>query len=261
MAEPQLSEREPKDVEVPEQKAGFWRRQFQSEVTYKQKRFDWIFGVIMPTVCFAFDPGIFRNEPARGALFGDYTPFAYLLSFTLIMATMAMLLFGDKFKSFNAILSGLFMAGGITALVIGVFLFPFSLIGLIFLIGILGFTPLLTSFVYLRNARRTFRDAKPHFRRSSLIGAFVFSSILTATIPAVFNAQIHRLITEMKTGDMSTIRANAMLLKFIPPLVNTRSLVNSGCDPNGEDREASKAAYFELTGLDIKDSGYFNCND
>src|SRR5215467_10779528 len=39
-----------------EKPLGFWKRQFQQEATKAQKRFDWMFGVVMPAVCFYFDP-------------------------------------------------------------------------------------------------------------------------------------------------------------------------------------------------------------
>ena len=169
----------------------FFSRQSGPERTSGQEIFDWVFGVIMPTVCFAFDPFIFRDWNGHKGLFGDYLPFAYLLSFTLVMANAALLLFGDRFKEINIYLSGLFAVGGMVSLVIGVVLLPFSVIGLVFLIGILGFTPLLTSIVYLRNAVRTFKTAQPYFRRASLIGAFVFATAFSAAIPILANANIH----------------------------------------------------------------------
>jgi len=145
----------------------------------------------MPTACFAFDPLIFRDWNGNKGLLGDYLPFAYLLSFTLVMANLAVLLFGEKFREFNIYLSGLFAVGGIVSLVIGVVLLPFSVIGLVFLIGILGFTPLFTSIVYLRNSARMFKTAQPYFRPSSLISAFVFAAAFSAAIPILANANFH----------------------------------------------------------------------
>jgi len=81
--------------------------------------------------------------------------------------------------------------GGIVSLVIGVVLLPFSVIGLVFLIGILGFTPLFTSIVYLRNSARMFKTAQPYFRPSSLISAFVFAAAFSAAIPILANANFH----------------------------------------------------------------------
>jgi hypothetical protein len=116
---------------------GFWQRQFQFEITYKQKVFDWIFGVILPVICFTFDPIVFKTN-MRDPFLGEYKPFAYLLSFTSILAMMAWLIWGEKLKGLSGILSGLFAVGGVISLGIGIILFPFSLIGLVLIIGALG---------------------------------------------------------------------------------------------------------------------------
>src|ERR1044072_4404182 len=169
----------------------FLSRQYQAESTDGRKIFDWIFGVIMPAFCFAVDPFIFREWDGHKGFLGDYQTFAYLLSFTLIMANAALLLFGGWFREFNIYLSGLFAVGGVVALAIGLVLLPFSILGSVFLIGILGFTPLFTSVVYLRNAALTYRSAQPYFRRASLIGALVFAGALSAALPILANGKVH----------------------------------------------------------------------
>lgn len=60
---------------------------------YSHGKFDWIFGVILPVICVAADPIVFRLS---GAMLYEYKPFAYALSFVSIMALMAFMLFGKK---------------------------------------------------------------------------------------------------------------------------------------------------------------------
>src|SRR5215831_8054578 len=48
------------DEPEKEQKKGFWKRQFQQEPTRRQKQWDWTFGVVMPVICFFFDPIVFK---------------------------------------------------------------------------------------------------------------------------------------------------------------------------------------------------------
>ena len=72
-----------------ELKTGFWRRQFNADVTTGQRKFDWVFGVILPVSCIFFDPIVFTNG---NALLGAYKPFAYLTSYAAIMMTIAWLL-------------------------------------------------------------------------------------------------------------------------------------------------------------------------
>ncbi len=135
-------------------KIGFWKRQFETPANSKQKTYDWIFGVFLPVICFAFDPIVFKGGIGGAAMFANYKPFAYLLSFACIMAMAAWLIWGEKLKWLNGFLAGLFFLGGVISLGVGIVLFPFSFVGLIILIGALGFTPLLTAVIYLRNAFR-----------------------------------------------------------------------------------------------------------
>ena len=68
------------------------------------------------------------------------------------------------------------------ALAIGVVIFPFSLMGALLLIGLLGFTPLFTSFVLLRNSVRSFRAAKPLLERNLLANCVGLSAMTTAAL-------------------------------------------------------------------------------
>src|SRR5215207_8680051 len=70
------------DLKAPEREAflssldkpaGFWERQFQPEPTMSQRRFDWAYGVIIPLICVAADPIVFRHQGMLSA----YQPFAY----------------------------------------------------------------------------------------------------------------------------------------------------------------------------------------
>jgi hypothetical protein len=170
----------------------FWKRQFERKVTRKQNVFDWLFGVILPVFCVMADPIIFdswlRNEEA---LFWMFKPFAYLLSFVSIMAMMAWLIWGDKLKGICAAISGLFFAGGLVSLGVGIVISPLSLIGILFLgIGLFGFIPLIAAFVYLRNATRAFRAANSLLEKRVLIGSAVLSALFTVVIPWAVNVEI-----------------------------------------------------------------------
>ena len=169
-------------------KQGFWRRQFQPNATESQKTFDWSFGVILPVVCFFFDPIVFNNH----GILQDYKIFADLLSYTAVMALAAWLIWGAKLEWLNAPLAGLFAVVSAISLVIGVILFPFSIMGLIFLIGALGFTPLFTALVFLRNSTRAYHAAKAFLDRKVLVYAFVLSALFSAVVPSVINVEVNR---------------------------------------------------------------------
>jgi hypothetical protein len=112
----------------------------------------------MPLVCFAFDPIVFRGsfEPG-GAIFKAYQVPAYVIAFGSIMALAAWLLWGDDLGQWKRPVGIVMGIGAVFALVMAVVLFPYSVLGLLFLIGILGFTPFFTAIIYWRNAVRAMR--------------------------------------------------------------------------------------------------------
>jgi hypothetical protein len=120
-------------------------------------------------------------------LLGGLRILANVLSFSAILAMMAWLLFGEKLKGSNAFFAGLFAVSAGFSLLVGIMIAPYSLLGLIILIGILGFTPLFTSFVYFRNAVRTFRFAEPFMEQATLVQTFLLAALASAVIPYLFN--------------------------------------------------------------------------
>ena len=109
-----------------------------------------------------------------------------------ILGMMAWLIWGNRLKWLNAVLGGLFLAGSVVAFAVGVFMLPFSLIGLIFVIGALGFTPLITSIVYLRNSARAIGAAEPFLPRKTLAYTVLLTALASGVIPSVINAEINR---------------------------------------------------------------------
>jgi len=176
-------------AEVLEPEPGFWARQFKGEITRGQRKFDWIFGVILPVICFYFDPIVFRNNAGDigPALLGKISNFAHVLSFAAVLGTIAWLLWGEKLGWLNASLAGLFAVSSVAALAIGIFISPYSLLGLIVLIGALGFTPFFTSFVLLRNSIRTFGAGKLSLPKDLLVNSFALAAVASAVIPYLIN--------------------------------------------------------------------------
>lgn len=140
----------------------FWRRQFGEIVTAKQIKFDWLMGVFLPIVCFYFDPFVFRDWSSGSdshALLGSYQTPAYVLAYAAIMSQTAWMLWGERTGAFALIIGIVLSIAAIASLIIGLILFPFSLLGMVWLIGLLGFTPLMTAVVYARTGVRILRNA------------------------------------------------------------------------------------------------------
>lgn len=171
-----------------EVECGFWRRQFQPEPTGLQRSFDWLFGVILPIICFFADPLVFRTWTGEGpGILGSYMPFAYALGFASIVSMAVWLKWGHGLGAANAGFAGLFAIAGVISLVVGVILIPFSLLGLILLIGALGFTPFFSAVIYFRNSCRAYMRAEPAVTRSLLNHAFLLSALFSLVVPYLVN--------------------------------------------------------------------------
>jgi len=169
---------------------GFWRRQFQPEPTRTQRGFDWTFGVILPIICFVCDPIVFKESGFNGhGLLQDYSPSAYILAAISITSMILWLTWGKHYRAANAAFSGLFAVGAVISLIVGIAILPFSLLGLIFLIGALGFTPLFTAFIYLRNSYRSFLLATDWGSMRLIRHIFVLAALWCVVFPFVMNVQ------------------------------------------------------------------------
>jgi hypothetical protein len=167
----------------------FWERQFQAFPTAAQKKFDWAFGVILPTICIAADPIVFRSAIGlAGPLLEKYKIFAYVLSSVSIMALCAWLLWGDRLGEARGYLGGLFFVSAAASFLVGLAIFPYSLLGLIILIGALGFTPLLTGFVLLRNTVRTIDSATDSYPTRQVVQSAVLAALYGLAVPFVLNS-------------------------------------------------------------------------
>lgn len=252
-----LDEATPNAIDTSAPYVGFWKRQFQQEHTLQQNIFDWAFGVVLPVTCFFFDPIVFEAK-SGGSVLGMYKPFAYLFTFASIMALMAWLLWRERLKGLSAVLLGLFVTGGIFSLGVGLILFPFSVIGLVVLIGALGFTPLFTSFVFFRNSVRAARVGKVILDKRVLVGSAVLAGLFAIVVPYLVNTEIERRLRLMETCDLAEFQANARTLRLVSPLLNLDRLVQktipySVYGASGSPRAQAVAKFYkEVKGADTE---------
>lgn len=205
--------------------ASYWRRQFLPKATFDQRVFDWIFGVILPVGYIFIDPIVFRAFYGE-AILGEFKPFAYLLSFAAIVMLMGRLLLGDRLRSFNSVVSGLFAAGSLASFSIGSVLFLYCLLNTrsaatYLLIGAIGYVvPFVSAFVYMRNGVRAFNGAGLFLDEQTLAGVFMLSAVFSVAVPAVVNARINGIVDQMATGTAEQTYSAAEDLKYIYPLAN-----------------------------------------
>lgn len=142
---------------------GFWRRQFAESVTPRQRQFDITFGLILPVVCFVFDPVVFQGWLEDGdGFYGRWRSYAYTVSALEVVALAAWLLRAGGAGRPPAALGGVLVAGGLFSFVVGVAILPLSLVGLLFFfVGVFGLIPFPTAIIYLRNGWRAAALGRP----------------------------------------------------------------------------------------------------
>jgi hypothetical protein len=150
----------------------WWQRLWSPELTLDHAGFDFVVGVFLPLLCLWFDPVVFRSGGACvGTVLGDYAPFAYT-AIGLGMLTLTTWLIANRWiTKVRAFFAGIFVTGFLFALLIGVVLIPWSLLGLIiYCLGALGLFPFVTAMVYWRNAKIAWREAsEPTWLRIALL--------------------------------------------------------------------------------------------
>jgi hypothetical protein len=133
------------------------------------------------------------------------------------------------------------------------------LIGLVFVIGVLGFTPIFTSVIYLRNAARAFRAAGPFIERRTLIPGFLLAALYSIVVPAVINIEISRSVNDIRFGDVGKVKAGTAKLRYISFLVDTTPIARSYYRfENRDEREAIGDAYEVLSGESINNRRFYD---
>lgn len=171
---------------------------------------DLVLGIVLPLICLVADPFVFKGELMGNAgLFGSAAIFAY----TAVALSMAGLIVWMIFHPKSGFLAGVLLAGKIFSLMVGLVLFPFSLIGLLAVIGVLGFTPLGTAFVYHRNfrsARRSMDQKKPASNLTIFSGC-VSVILLSIGAQAGVNETVERSLSAIIDGREANSIGIAML--------------------------------------------------
>ncbi|HEY1402723.1 MAG TPA: hypothetical protein VGB05_01210 [Pyrinomonadaceae bacterium] len=207
----------------PERRQGFLRRQWQTEATLAQLIFDVTIGMILPVLCLVFDPVVFRHGLGGGPLLGDYRFFAYGLIAIEIVTLGAWLALGRRAGEWCGVAGGAMFAGAFFSAGIGILLLPLTIIALMFGIGVLGFTPFFTAFIYWRNARRALRVAGTHMSRAAICLTLTLGAIIPFAAPGFAHWRISSMIERSlpdALGDNETRAADAARrLAYVSPFV------------------------------------------
>lgn len=243
----------------PMTRQGFWQCQFGSKVTRPQIVFDIAFGIVAPILCFAFDPVVFRGGIGGAPLFPDLKIYVYLFSGLEVVMLSFWLLARAGSQLWNDLSGAVLLVGGIFCLAAGLILLPFSLLGLMFGVGVFGFTPFLTGIVYLRNGVRALRSPRSDMRAFSRAAIILLGSLVAIGAPLLLGIAIHRTVEssvdEIVHGDTPHAVAAAHRISPLKYFVGAESnqIVTAYQEASEPARkQLLKNCYQEITGEDIE---------
>jgi hypothetical protein len=173
---------------------------------------DLLFGLLLPLTCFLFDAGLGLGIATR--LISIALP---LVAFELILIAASWVL-APKCSNVRAALAGALAPGAICAGAVGLFLLPLSILGTVYVIGLLGFVPLITCFVFARASRAWLVAARGPEQRDVLLPyAAGFALALLPLVPPVAGAVwtdqvIHRVVTD----ETYAVERAAEALRWVP---------------------------------------------
>jgi hypothetical protein len=236
----------------------FLRAQFRVEATLAQIIFDITIGIVLPVLCLVFDPLVFRYGVLGPPLAGQFQFFAYGFIALEIITLAVWLAVGRRAGEWCGVIGGIMSAGALFSVVVGVCLLPFSLLGLMILVGALGFTPFITAFIYLRNARRALAAAGAQMTRAGLLVTLLLGATLAYGAPVFAHWRINKLIerslAEVIDGDASQVANAARRLRQIGWIDSAgfdRVVWAYGRETDPARRERLARAYYRMTGEDI----------
>jgi len=173
---------------------GFLKKQFKHPDTDAQKTFDIVFGILVPILCIASDLfyglGLFRPGGFLNGALWELSIYCYS-EFIIGLSAMGYYL---MFRQASAILAGILLGGGIFSLLLGILLLPLSVFGLVIVIGILGLTSFVSSFVFFRNARRCWTQSREHPSRKYFAAMMVLTAVVVVVVPAIPEVYADRII-------------------------------------------------------------------
>jgi hypothetical protein len=244
---------------VGTKKSGFWKRQFAPIPTPAQDKFDSVFAIVLPILFLVIDPLVFKSPKFLGpGYLEEYQLLAYLFCSLEIGLFLTWRTFRLPLRRFSMVFAGAFLTGAIFSTVIGIVILPLSLLGLMVVIGLLGFTPFVTAFVFLRNSVRAARINVNGADSHSRAAAFAVGAVLAIGMP--LTAQI-KVETDVSAAVDTLISGNAPEAEAAAQRLKTfRFVSRRHCDEIAAayGREVNSAklvilneAYRNLTGEDL----------
>lgn len=233
---------------------GFWDRQHSAERTRSQVFFDVTFGIVMPLLCLVFDPVVFRSRFLFSPAPHPFAGAAYVFIGFQMAVLAAWLLLQPRLRRAAAFFAGPLLAGATFSLLLAVLISPLSVIGVLFFgLGLLGFTPFLTAFVFWRNAVRALGQSSTTFKPAVRVCLIAAGMLMTAAPPFAATQAASRAIERVVARPSSAGAVNhARRLGWVLPLDPDPLALSYGRENDVRRKALLAKAYHEITGGDVE---------
>jgi hypothetical protein len=231
------------------------------ETTSRQIIFDIVFGILVPIICLIFDPIVFRGHISTYLV--SINLFAYSSVGLGIFTLSIWLLFKTESTIINSLIAGALLTGALLAFVLGIAILPYSLLGLYLIIGIFGFTPFLTAFVFLRNGIKAIRKIQPIKNKFFFLGSMFIGIVLVFGLPLEIQSRGSKLVSQsietIANGKQEEVKLATKNLKIAFWCSNScydEIVWSYYKEENETKRQLISSSYRELTGENIKQKLY-----
>ena len=213
-------------------------------------------GILAPIACFVLEPIVLSDAldmPPPLRMINELWLLGYGIIGLEMLVLALRLAYGARLGAANGPIAGVLFAGALFVGGLGLFLLPFSLIGLVVLIGALGFVPLLTAFVYFANAAAAYRDARQVKEGAKPLASALLGALLAIGVPVTAQATV-ALAVQSAIRDVAAGKSGALArLRTWHRFAPRDSLVWSyASEPDPVRRQRLAEAYNELTGEDVE---------
>ena len=210
-------------------------------------------GVFLPLTCLVLFPVIIPSDlfgPHQKAFFpGNVRTFAYVM---IIASTLTSVIW-VSFCSFPSVCAGIMFAASLFALAVGTCLLPLSIIGLLFGIGILGFSPFVVAFVFCWHARIAYQTSTRRYRLIVTLFSFMMMFAVPYAAQTYVNHVYQRYLSVLHSSDETLIRMTSRKICFLGPLLDTNVMITEYQNTSDEQYQKNLGyAYHELTGEDLQ---------
>ena len=214
------------------------------------------FGVVAPIVCFTMKPVLLPGDGSEIPGLGFISTF-WIFSYGVVGLGIASLTLwlccGPRLGSWCGIVSGDLLACAIFAGGLWLVMLPFSVIGLLVIIGVLGFVPLLTAATFGDHGIRAFHLARRLLGERMAWSTMLLGAVLVIGVPGSLQTwvclAVRDAISDVALGEPSGMAR----LRALYPYTDHDCLVWTYAAEHDPDRKKRLAmAYRDLTGKDVE---------